>query len=146
MVSENSSLFLLPALLLAGATLFASSRAAGVILRPQGLDLQCPSRRDVGRTLTCNVTGTILRWDVSLGGGTPQTVFFSSDHTAPTTVLGAKASALASPSSQGISSRLTLPDWSDYSPVKVECSDGSLASVQVYSLKYIGKHGQYMKN
>jgi len=100
--------------------------------------LRCPSKTNASRTLLCNVTGTILRWDVSLNGGSPHTLFFSSDHTTPTTIHGARASAMAI-STYGISSQLVLPEWNGYSSVKIECGDGSAARTEVYSLVYTGE-------
>jgi len=100
--------------------------------------LRCPSKTNASRTLLCNVTGTILRWDVSLNEGSPHTLFFTNGRTSPGTINGAKASTIPT-SSHGISSQLVLPDLKGYSSVKIECGDGSVALTQVYSLEYKGE-------
>jgi len=112
-----------------------------VVLQPRGIELLCPNPESVSRTLVCNVTGSILRMDVSIRSGTPQTVFYSSQqgsNNAPTNIHGVTTSILAS-SSTGLSAQLVLPDQRDLLPVSIECSNGQIDAILLYSLKYMGK-------
>ena len=113
-----------------------------MVLQPRGVELLCPNPGGVGRTLVCNVTGSIImRIDVSVRGGTSQTVFYTTSQgasNAPTTLQGVMVSVLTSSSSR-LTAQLVLPDQVDLLPVSIECSDGRIDTVLMYSLKYMGK-------
>lgn len=112
---------------------------ATFVLKPRGEEFLCPNTR-LSKTLICNVTGTVVRWDVSVGSMSPTVIFFATSIpgvvNAPENISGIVISLL-SVSSQGLSSQLVIPDRLDLLPISVECSPG--IEIINYSITYRGK-------
>ena len=114
-----------------------------VELHPQGNEFICPSPSvQVSRTLTCNVSGTVLIWSVSIKGNSPSTLTFSNIPSAsndPYNINGIVGSLILK-SSNILSSKLVIPDNRNLLPITIQCKEsGSGAVPQEYSLKSKGE-------
>ena len=103
----------------------------------------CPSPSvQVSRTLTCNVSGTILKWYISIKGNSPITQTFTnipSSSNAPYNINGI-ITTLILKSSNILSSQLVIPDNRNLLPITIQCKESGSGAVRLeYSLQFKGE-------
>ena len=114
-----------------------------VELNPQGNEFICLSPSvQVSRTLSCNVSGTNLKWSVSIKGNSATTHPFTTDPPSSNNPhnIGGIVASLISKTSNILSSELVIPDNHKLLPITIKCGMfGSLAVLLEYSLKSKGE-------
>ena len=112
-------------------------------LHPEGNEFICPSPSvQVSTTLTCNASGTVLRWSVSIKSNSPITQTFiniQGGSNAPYNYNGI-VTTLILKSSTILSSQLVIPSDHKLLPITIQCGESRSSIGLNYSLKSKGEN------